>query len=261
MPKQVLFNDEDAPPCSTEINVMASGQGHHGPQGPGIIIDKKFGSPTITRTRVTVAKEIELKDPFEKHGGADASRGGRLLRPHDMRSRRDHHCSRRWPRPSCAEGLKERHLRGASLIHMGLRARGITIRGGGGGGQRPEADVRVDQGPEGRYREVATIAASNNDKTITAIWSPRRWRRWASGRRHHRPRVEVRGDRRWTWSRARQVHCDRGTLSLVSSTDPEAHGVRGRGDTLILIYEKRLKREEGTRYCRCWRRVAPRRVN
>ncbi len=39
-----------------------------GPRGRNVIIDKKFGSPTVTKDGVTVAKEIELKDPFENMG-------------------------------------------------------------------------------------------------------------------------------------------------------------------------------------------------
>ena len=35
-----------------------------GPKGRNVVIDKKFGSPTITKDGVTVAKEIELEDPF-----------------------------------------------------------------------------------------------------------------------------------------------------------------------------------------------------
>src|SRR5471032_1690950 len=39
-----------------------------GPKGRNVLIDKKFGSPTVTKDGVTVAKEIELKDPFENMG-------------------------------------------------------------------------------------------------------------------------------------------------------------------------------------------------
>ena len=39
-----------------------------GPAGRNVIIDKKFGSPTITKDGVTVAKEIELEDPYENMG-------------------------------------------------------------------------------------------------------------------------------------------------------------------------------------------------
>src|SRR6195256_6323790 len=39
-----------------------------GPAGRNVILDKKFGSPTITKDGVTVAKEIELEDPYENMG-------------------------------------------------------------------------------------------------------------------------------------------------------------------------------------------------
>src|SRR5271157_3707123 len=39
-----------------------------GPTGRNVILDKKYGSPTITKDGVTVAKEIELKDPYENMG-------------------------------------------------------------------------------------------------------------------------------------------------------------------------------------------------
>ena len=39
-----------------------------GPRGRNVVLDKKFGSPTITKDGVTVAKEIELEDPYENIG-------------------------------------------------------------------------------------------------------------------------------------------------------------------------------------------------
>ncbi|TFB09613.1 chaperonin GroEL, partial [Candidatus Marinimicrobia bacterium MT.SAG.3] len=41
-----------------------------GPKGRNVVIDKKFGSPTITKDGVTVAKEIELSDPIENIGAS-----------------------------------------------------------------------------------------------------------------------------------------------------------------------------------------------
>ena len=41
-----------------------------GPKGRNVVIDKKYGSPTITKDGVTVAKEIELEDPYENMGAA-----------------------------------------------------------------------------------------------------------------------------------------------------------------------------------------------
>src|SRR5205807_4217724 len=51
------------------VNIMASAvKASMGPKGRNVAIDKKFGSPTITKDGVTVAKEIELKDNFENMG-------------------------------------------------------------------------------------------------------------------------------------------------------------------------------------------------
>src|SRR5574344_1849390 len=41
-----------------------------GPKGRNVIIDKKFGSPTVTKDGVTVAKEVELPDPYENMGAS-----------------------------------------------------------------------------------------------------------------------------------------------------------------------------------------------
>src|SRR2546428_5511941 len=51
------------------VNIMAEAvKATLGPKGRNVVIDKKFGSPTITKDGVTVAKEIELKDPYEDMG-------------------------------------------------------------------------------------------------------------------------------------------------------------------------------------------------
>src|SRR5438132_9853394 len=69
MPKQVLFSDEGRAALLRGINVMSAAvKATMGPKGRNVVIDKKFGSPTITKDGVTVAKEIELKDHFENMG-------------------------------------------------------------------------------------------------------------------------------------------------------------------------------------------------
>jgi len=69
MPKQLLFNDEARAALLRGVNIMASAvKATLGPKGRNVVIDKKFGSPTITKDGVTVAKEIELKDNNEDMG-------------------------------------------------------------------------------------------------------------------------------------------------------------------------------------------------
>src|SRR5438046_3815630 len=69
MPKQLKFNEDARASLLKGINIMAEAvKATLGPKGRNVVIDKKFGSPTITKDGVTVAKEIELKDALENMG-------------------------------------------------------------------------------------------------------------------------------------------------------------------------------------------------
>src|SRR3989442_10733302 len=69
MAKQLKFHEEARAALLRGVNVMtAAVKATLGPKGRNVVIDKRFGSPTITKDGVTVAKEIELKDAFENMG-------------------------------------------------------------------------------------------------------------------------------------------------------------------------------------------------
>src|SRR3989475_9348014 len=69
MPKQLKFEEEARASLLKGINIMAAAVAATlGPKGRNVVIDKKFGSPTITKDGVTVAKEIEVPDPIENLG-------------------------------------------------------------------------------------------------------------------------------------------------------------------------------------------------
>src|SRR5437870_4902831 len=69
MPKQLRFNEEARAALLRGVNIMSHAvKATLGPKGRNVVIGKKFGSPTITKDGVTVAKEIELKDPYENMG-------------------------------------------------------------------------------------------------------------------------------------------------------------------------------------------------
>src|SRR5512137_33840 len=69
MAKQVMFSDEGRAALLRGVNIMAAAvKATMGPKGRNVVIDKKFGSPTITKDGVTVAKEIELVDGYENMG-------------------------------------------------------------------------------------------------------------------------------------------------------------------------------------------------
>src|SRR5574342_318642 len=69
MAKQLLFSEEARAKILSGVNQLTDAvKATLGPKGRNVIIDKKFGSPTITKDGVTVAKEIELKNPYENRG-------------------------------------------------------------------------------------------------------------------------------------------------------------------------------------------------
>jgi len=69
MAKQILFGDEARASILRGVNQLADAvKATLGPKGRNALLDKKFGAPMITKDGVTVAKEIELKDPWENMG-------------------------------------------------------------------------------------------------------------------------------------------------------------------------------------------------
>ena len=69
MAKQLVFGEDARKKLKTGIDVVASAVATTlGPKGRNVAIDRKYGSPTVTHDGVTVAKEIELPDPFENMG-------------------------------------------------------------------------------------------------------------------------------------------------------------------------------------------------
>jgi chaperonin GroEL len=69
MAKQLAFDVEARNALQAGVNVVADAvKVTLGPKGRNVVLERKFGSPTITKDGVTVAKEIELEDPFENMG-------------------------------------------------------------------------------------------------------------------------------------------------------------------------------------------------
>ena len=69
MAKQILYGEDSRQAILRGVNTLADAvKATLGPKGRNVVIEKKFGSPTITKDGVTVAKEIELKDPMENVG-------------------------------------------------------------------------------------------------------------------------------------------------------------------------------------------------
>ena len=69
MAKEVIFEQDARAKILAGVDGLANAvRVTLGPKGRNVIIDKSFGSPTITKDGVTVAKEIELEDPYENMG-------------------------------------------------------------------------------------------------------------------------------------------------------------------------------------------------
>src|SRR5689334_8237324 len=69
MPKQITYSDHSRQAILRGVNQLAEAvKVTLGPRGRNVVLERKFGGPTITKDGVTVAKEIELKDPLENMG-------------------------------------------------------------------------------------------------------------------------------------------------------------------------------------------------
>src|ERR687888_185913 len=80
MAKQIIYGEQSRQAILRGVNQLADAvKVTLGPKGRNVVLDKKFGSPTITKDGVTVAKEIDLKDPLENMGAGanpmDVKRG------------------------------------------------------------------------------------------------------------------------------------------------------------------------------------------
>ncbi len=69
MAKQLMFNEDARRRVYAGVKLLAEAvKVTLGPKGRNVVLEKKFGSPTITKDGVTVAKEIDLQDPYENLG-------------------------------------------------------------------------------------------------------------------------------------------------------------------------------------------------
>src|SRR5438093_8218168 len=69
MPKQIAYSEQARRALEAGMNKLAdSVRVTIGPKGRNVVLEKKWGAPTITNDGVSIAKEIELEDPYEKVG-------------------------------------------------------------------------------------------------------------------------------------------------------------------------------------------------
>src|ERR1700731_2659326 len=226
MPKQLLFSDEGRAALLRGVNIMASAvKATMGPKGRNVVIDKKFGSPTITKDGVTVAKEIELKDNYEDMGAQMvkevASKTSDIAGDGTTTATVLAHAIVR-------EGLKNVT---AGANPMGLK-RGID--------KAVEAvveDLKKMSKSTKDKKEIAQVAtiASNNDKTIGSLIAEAMEKVGKDGV----PTAEESKSADTVLDVVEGMQFDRGYLSPYFVTDAERMEVVLE-DALVLIYEKKL---------------------
>src|SRR4028119_2003348 len=78
MPKLIAFNEEARRGLERGMNQLADTvKVTLGPKGRNVVLDKKWGAPTITNDGVSIAKEIELEDPWERIGAELVKEGAK----------------------------------------------------------------------------------------------------------------------------------------------------------------------------------------
>jgi chaperonin GroEL len=76
MAKEIVFDSDAREKLKAGVDILANAvKVTLGPKGRNVILDKKFGAPTVTKDGVSVAKEIELKDAVENMGAQNGERG------------------------------------------------------------------------------------------------------------------------------------------------------------------------------------------
>jgi chaperonin GroEL len=226
MPKQVMFSDEGRAALLRGVNIMAAAvKATMGPKGRNVVIDKKYGSPTITKDGVAVAKEIDLKDPFE-------NMGAQMIK--EVASKTS---------DIAGDGTTTATVLAQAIVREGLK--NVTA-GANPMGLKRGIDKAVDVVVEDLKRmskstkdkkEIAQVAtiASNNDKTIGNLIAEAMEKVGKDGV----ITVEESKSAETVLDLVEGMQFDRGYLSPYFVTDAERMECVLE-DALILIYEKKL---------------------
>jgi chaperonin GroEL len=221
-----MFSDEGRAALLRGVNIMAAAvKATMGPKGRNVVIDKKFGSPTITKDGVTVAKEIELKDNYE-------DMGAQMVK--EVASKTS---------DIAGDGTTTATVLAHAIIREGLK--NVTA-GANPMGLKRGIDKAVDVVVEDLKRmskstkdkkEIAQVAtiASNNDKTIGSLIAEAMEKVGKDGV----ITVEESKSAETVLDVVEGMQFDRGYLSPYFVTDAERMEVVLE-DALVLIHEKKI---------------------
>src|ERR1700704_230763 len=226
MAKQLLLKEEARAALLRGVNTIAHAvKVTLGPKGRNVVISKKFGSPTITKDGVTVAKEIELKDPYE-------NMGAQMIK--EVASKTS---------DLAGDGTTTATVLAQAIFRAGLR--NVTAGANPMGLQRG-----IDQAVEKVVIELGKISKSTKDKKeIAQVATIASNNDQAVGRLIAEAMEKVGKDGVITVEEAKGIETDlevvegmqfdRGYLSPYMVTDPERMEAVLE-DCLVLIHEKKL---------------------
>ena len=226
MAKQLKFHEDARGALLRGANVMATAvKATMGPKGRNVVIDKKYGSPTITKDGVTVAKEIALRDTFE-------NMGAQMLKEVAAKTS-----------DVAGDGTTTATVLAQAIFTEGLK--NVTAGADPMGLQRG-----IDKAVEAVVKELASLSkstkdkkeiaqvatiASNNDKTIGTLISEAMEKVGKDGV----ITVEESKSAETALDVVEGMQFDRGYLSPYFVTDAERMEVVFE-DAVVLIHEKKL---------------------
>jgi chaperonin GroEL len=226
MAKQLKFHEDARGALLRGANIMAAAvKATMGPKGRNVVIDKKYGSPTITKDGVTVAKEIALRDTFE-------NMGAQMLKEVAAKTS-----------DVAGDGTTTATVLAQAIFTEGLK--NVTAGADPMGLQRG-----IDKAVEAVVKELAALSkstkdkkeiaqvatiASNNDRTIGTLISEAMEKVGKDGV----ITVEESKSAETALDVVEGMQFDRGYLSPYFVTDPERMEVVLE-DAVVLIHEKKL---------------------
>ena len=157
MAKQILFDEAARKKVLKGVTTLADAVSVTlGPKGRNVLIDKKFGSPTVTKDGVTVAKEIDLPDPYENMGAQMVREVA--SKTSDLAGDGTHHSNRFWLRAYTVKDSKN-VAAGANPVYL---KRGIDKAVEAGVAKLLRDSKKVSDREE--VRQVATVSANWDDE-------------------------------------------------------------------------------------------------
>jgi chaperonin GroEL len=228
MAKQLLYDAEAREKLKVGVDKLANAvKITLGPRGRNVVLDKKYGNPTITNDGVTIAKEIELPDPYE-------NLGARMVKEVATKTQ-----------DVAGDGTTTATLLAQKLIHLGIRhvtagANPMALKRG----MQKAVDVVVEEVRKqskqirnrDQIRDVATIS-SNNDSEIGELIADAMEKVGKDGV----ITVEEAKGMETTMKVVEGMQFDRGYLSPYLVTDAERMEVVLE-DARVLIHDKKISK-------------------